>query len=203
MRNSTMKAIISITAAVLVLGALIGGIIPMEVSAAAVKLTASEISHLQFIREEEKLARDIYQLIYQRWGLKIFDKIAQSEQRHTDAAKEVLERFKASDPAKDTAPGIFKNADLQALYHALLLEAGKSSLDALKAGALTEEKDISDINLAVKGIVNEDLIELYSYLKDGSSTHLRGFMAQIGAAGGQYSPQFISREEFDRAMKAF
>lgn len=171
-------------------------------ASAAAGLTASEAKHLQFIREEEKLARDIYWLLAGQWDLRIFAKIAESEQRHTDAVRLVLENYAALDPARAALPGIFANKDLQALYAQLLAEGGKSSLDALKVGALTEEKDISDINEAVKGTTKPDLLELYAYLKEGSSTHLRGFMAQIKAAGGSYSPQFISKEEFDKAMMA-
>lgn len=168
---------------------------------AAAKLTTAEGAHLRFIREEEKLARDIYNVLGEKWGLRIFDKIAESEQRHTDAVRLVIEKYGIADPAKATLPAVFADKKLQELYAALLVKGEGSSLEALKVGALTEEKDIFDINEAVKETVKADLLELYAYLKDGSSTHLRGFMAQIRAAGGDYAPQFISAEEFDKAMK--
>jgi len=173
--------------------------VPVE---AAVKLTAAEGSHLRFIREEEKLARDIYNVLGVKWELRIFAKIAESEQRHTDAVRLVIEKYGITDPAKATLPAVFADKKLQELYAALLVKGESSSLEALKVGALTEEKDIFDINEAVKETVKADILELYSYLKDGSSTHLRGFMAQIRAAGGDYAPQFISTAEFDKAMKA-
>lgn len=198
MRKNAMRLVLS---ALLILPILTGLALGTAASyAAPLKLTASEISHLQFIREEEKLARDIYYLLAEQWELRIFTKIAESEQRHTDAVRLVLEKYGAMDPAKATLPGIFADRNLQDLYKLLLAEGGKSSLEALKVGALTEEKDISDINLAVKGTNKPDLLELYEYLKDGSSTHLRGFMAQIKTAGGSYSPQFVSQEEFEKAM---
>ncbi len=168
---------------------------------AAVKLTAAESSHLRFIREEEKLARDIYNALGEKWGLRIFDKIAESEQRHTDAVRLVIEKYGITDPAKATLPAVFTDIKLQELYAVLLAKGEASSMEALKVGALAEEKDIFDINEAVKDTVKADLIELYAYLKDGSSTHLRGFMAQIRAAGGDYAPQFISAAEFDKAMR--
>ena len=198
MRRNFMRLILSVLLILPAFTALVLG--TTATYAAPLKLTASEISHLQFIREEEKLARDIYLLLAEQWELRIFAKIAESEQRHTDAVRLVLEKYGATDPAKATLPGIFADKNLQDLYRLLLVEGGKSSLEALKVGALTEEKDISDINLAVKETNKQDLLELYAYLKDGSSTHLRGFMAQIKAAGGSYSPQFISQEEFEKAM---
>lgn len=168
---------------------------------AAAKLTAVEGAHLRFIREEEKLARDIYNVLGKKWDLRIFDKIAESEQRHTDAVRLVIEKYGIIDPAKATLPAVFADKKLQELYAVLLSKGETSSLEALKVGALTEEKDIFDINEAVKETSKPDLLELYAYLKDGSSTHLRGFMAQIWAAGGDYAPQFISAAEFDKAMK--
>lgn len=168
---------------------------------AAAKLTSSEAAHLRFIREEEKLARDIYNVLAEMWDLKIFVKIAESEQRHTDAVRLVIEKYAISDPAKATPPGVFSNEEVQKLY-TILNERGKvSSLEALKIGALTEEKDISDINVAVKDTNKPDLLELYAYLKEGSSMHLRGFMGEIRKAGGDYMPQFLSIEEFEKAMK--
>ncbi len=168
---------------------------------AAAKLTAAEGAHLRFIREEEKLARDIYNVLGEKWDLKIFAKIAESEQRHTDAVRLVIEKYGINDPARATLPAVFADKKLQELYATLLAKGGISSLEALKVGALAEEKDIFDINEAVKETNKPDLLDLYAYLKDGSSTHLRGFMAQIRAAGSDYSPQFISAAEFDKAMK--
>lgn len=199
MRKNSVRLVLSILLILPVFSALAMG--TTATLAAPLKLTASEISHLQFIREEEKLARDTYHMLEEQWELRIFGKIAESEQRHTDAVRLILEKYGAVDPARGTLPGIFANKDLQDLYKLLLTEGGKSPLDALKVGALTEEKDIFDINLAVKGTNKADLIEMYTYLKDGSSNHLRGFMAQIKAAGGSYAPQFISPEEFEKAMK--
>lgn len=193
------QAIVLITL-LLSLSLFFGGFRP-AVSAAQAKLTASEAAHLRFIREEEKLARDIYYVLAEMWDLKIFVKIAESEQRHTDAVRIVIEKYAISDPAKATPPGVFANEELQKLY-TILNERGKvSSLEALKIGALTEEKDIADINVAMKDTAKPDLLDLYAYLKDGSSMHLRGFMAEIRQAGGDYSPQFLSQEEFEKAIK--
>lgn len=42
-------------------------------------LNAAEIEGLLFMREEEKLAHDVYLALYAKWGLPIFQNIAQSE----------------------------------------------------------------------------------------------------------------------------
>ena len=44
------------------------------------------------MREEEKLARDVYVALGDRWGLRVFENIARAEQRHMDAVVAQLDR---------------------------------------------------------------------------------------------------------------
>ena len=53
-------------------------------------LSTTEAEALVFMREEEKLARDVYQLLYAQWGQKVFSNIAVSEQQHMDAVALLL-----------------------------------------------------------------------------------------------------------------
>jgi len=48
-------------------------------------LTPEEEAGLLFMREEEKLARDVPLVLFDKSGLRVFENIAQSEQRHMDA----------------------------------------------------------------------------------------------------------------------
>jgi hypothetical protein len=59
-------------------------------------LTDAEIAGLKLMREEEKLARDVYMELYDKWNLPIFNNIANSEQTHTDAVKTLLPDFERS-----------------------------------------------------------------------------------------------------------
>ena len=54
---------------------------PASVAPVAVTSTLSvdEITGLQFMREEEKLAHDVYVTFYQQYGVAIFNNIAGSE----------------------------------------------------------------------------------------------------------------------------
>ena len=65
------------------------------------------------MREEEKLARDVYLELYDTWGQQIFKNIAESEQSHTNAIKTLLERYDITDPVTDDSRGIFQNSVLQ------------------------------------------------------------------------------------------
>ena len=54
-------------------------------------LSDIEVEGLLYMREEEKLARDVYLTLYDQWNINIFKNIAASEQTHTDAVKILLD----------------------------------------------------------------------------------------------------------------
>lgn len=53
-------------------------------------ISEQEKNGLIQMREEEKLARDVYKTLWEKWGNQIFSNIAQSEQTHTDAIMKIL-----------------------------------------------------------------------------------------------------------------
>ena len=75
-------------------------------TASATPLTATQISQLQLMREEEKLAR-CYTALNAKWSLRVFDRISQSEQRHFDAIGRQLTVNKIADPSADKKAGEF------------------------------------------------------------------------------------------------
>ncbi|MGD8605463.1 MAG: DUF2202 domain-containing protein, partial [Anaerolineales bacterium] len=103
------------------------------------ELTQDEVNSLLFMREEEKLAHDVYLELYEEWGLRIFQNIANSEQTHTEAVRTLLEAYDIDDPAEGAAVGVFINPDLQDLYDQLTAQGRQSLQDALLVGAAIEE----------------------------------------------------------------
>jgi hypothetical protein len=165
-------------------------------------LTEAEIAGLKFMREEEKLARDVYLDLYDAWGLTVFENIAASEQKHTDAIEKLLDTYGIEDPVGDEDErGVFVDAELQALYD-MLMEAGLSSATGgLVVGATIEEKDIVDIQHEIDAAVQEDIISAYESLMCGSRNHLRAFMQNLGSVGEPYDPQFLDDDEFDAIVE--
>ena len=154
---------------------------PLSQTAFAVQpLSAEEAAHLLYIREEEKLARDIYQALYSKWQVRIFNNIAASEQRHFDAIGTLIKRYGLSDPAQTTA-GIFTNPDLQKLYDDLFAKGNLSLLDALQVGVAIEETDIDDLKAAIAVTDNRDVLTVYGNLLNGSLSHLSAFNSHIEA----------------------
>jgi len=122
------------------------------------KLSEYEITSLLQMREEEKLARDVYLELYDTWGQQIFLNISESEQTHTDAVKTLLERYKIPDPVTDDTRGVFMNPVMTKLYETLTEQGKKSLLDGLIVGATIEDLDIKDLQDFSAQIDNEDIL---------------------------------------------
>lgn len=75
------------------------------------QLSELEVADLQFLREEEKLAHDVYTYAFERFGVSIFSNIAASEQTHTDAVLDLMTAYQVEDSASQSM-GVFNNAEL-------------------------------------------------------------------------------------------
>lgn len=162
-------------------------------------LSAAEAESLLFMREEEKMARDVYLTLYDLWNDSIFKNIASSEQEHMDAIKLLLEQYNLPDPVIDSI-GIFSNPELQELYIKLVERGEKSAMEALHVGGLIEEVDMQDIQEAINEAEHEDIINVYEDLLKGSRNHLRSFVGKIEDEGIVYEAQFLTQEEVDEIV---
>jgi hypothetical protein len=156
------------------------------------ELSSEEIDGLMQMREEEKLARDVYLTLYDIWGIPTFYNISQSEQTHMDAVKALLDKYDLEDPIKDFTIGIFSDENLQKLYNELVSEGQKSIVDALKVGATIEDLDIYDLDKFLEETDNKDIQLVYENLKQGSENHMRAFVKVLEKYNASYSAQYIS-----------
>ena len=102
-------------------------------------LSPEETAAILYMREEEKLARDVYLTLYGKWNARIFDNISASEETHFEAVKTLIDRYSLADPSADKDVGEFTNLALQALHDSLLQVGNLSLIEALKVGAAIEE----------------------------------------------------------------
>jgi hypothetical protein len=152
------------------------------------------------MREEEKLARDLYNAFYTTWGLPVFQNFAASEQKHMDTVLYLLDRYELADPAQ-SQPGVFTDPDLQALYDQLLASGSQSLGDALKAGAAVEEVDILDLQARSELADQADILRVYGSLERGSENHLRAFVRTLARQTGEtYQPQYLSPEAYQAIL---
>lgn len=165
-------------------------------------LSNDELTSLSFMREEEKLARDVYITLYSKWSVNIFNNISSSEQTHMDAVLLLLKKYNLTDPVGSNAVGVFNNATLQNLYNQLVAQGNNSVLDAYKVGATIEDLDIFDLKNALLNNDNQDIKLVYDMLTKGSRNHMRSFYKNILNTGGSYTPQYITQAEFDAIINS-
>lgn len=159
-------------------------------------LTTEEIADLKFLREEEKLARDVYLYAFDIYNEDIFNSIAGSEQNHMNQMLSILNNYDIEDPATEER-GVFNNIELQALYDQLIVKTDSSLLDALIVGATIEDVDIYDIDEFLSRTDKDEIITVYNNLECGSNNHMRSFVAQLNSLDYDYVPQYISLEHFN------
>lgn len=166
------------------------------VVAPGVTLSQEETDDLLFLREEEKLARDVYVFAYNKYGEEMFNSISQSEQKHMDKLLVLINTYGLQDPIL-AETGKFSNHELQQLYDDLILKADISLIDAFEVGATVEDVDIRDIKVNISRTDKTDILDTYSKLECGSRNHMRGFTDKLTENGFTYTPQYISVDEYN------
>ncbi|HFD12141.1 MAG TPA: DUF2202 domain-containing protein [Crenotrichaceae bacterium] len=152
---------------------------------------------LIYIREEEKVARDVYLTLAEIWDTQIFTNIATAEQKHMDAVARLLEQFSIDDPVVDDSISAFTNPELAGMYNDLVSQGEQSLMDALYAGALIEEVDILDLQDFIDNSDQAEIINVYESLMRGSRNHLRAFVGQIESYGIVYEAQRMNQQDVD------
>lgn len=133
---------------------------------------------LVYLIEEEKLAHDVYQAMYDIWGARVFGNILKSEDTHQTQVLTLLASRNIDDPRSATE-GVFVNKDLQALYDDLIAKGSKSAVDAYEVGVMIEELDIKDISAQLATASDADVILTLEKLRSASENHLRAFNNQL------------------------
>lgn len=164
-------------------------------------LSENEKADLLWMREEEKLARDVYAAMYAKWGVLIFNNITESEQRHMDAVLLLINKYGLTDPASPQL-GIFQNTTLQNLYNQLVATGNVSLVEAYRMGATIEDLDLSDLAKAQLRNDNADIKLVYDNLQKGSRNHLRAFYKQLVMSGVTYTAQYITQAELEAIVNS-
>lgn len=138
-------------------------------------LTPEQEEQMAFMVEEEKMAGDLYEVFFDRYGVRVFTNIAASEDRHADSVRTLLDAYGLDDPTVGLAVGEFTIPEVQALYDELLAQGSESVEAALQVGVFVEETDIADLTEAVEGLSAPRATAVYENLLAGSQNHLKAF----------------------------
>lgn len=133
---------------------------------------------LTYLVEEEKLAHDVYIALGDIWGDRVFANIARSESKHQDQVATLLADYGIADP-RSAEPGVFQNAELQALYDTLVEQGAESRIAAINVGILIEETDIRDLQAAIDAIADAEIDATLERLLNASYNHLDAFTRQL------------------------
>ncbi len=161
------------------------------------EVSDNERMFLLQMREEEKLARDVYDYLFERWGMRVFENISSSEQTHMNAIGVILSKYNIPDPVINDVRGEFTDENIKELYIKLTTMGETSLTSALTVGATIEDLDIFDLNNAMANSDNIDILFVFGNLKKGSENHMRAFYGQLTFYNVVYKAQYISQDELD------
>jgi len=159
--------------------------VPVPVCVLSGTVTESEAASLLFMREEEKMARDVYAYMFAKYNLPVFGNITKSENAHMLAVLRLITAFKITDNSNNN-PGEYTNAHIKYLYQQLLTMGNASLIDALKVGVLIEQTDINDLENELLAVQNSSIKTVYTNLKAGSNAHLKAFIWNLKIQGVVY-----------------
>jgi len=143
-------------------------------STSAGTLSTADVTTLQAMAEEEKLAHDVYVALNGTYGGVVFARIANSESRHLAALRKLMARYGVADPTAGLSEGEFATPATQQLYQDLLAQA-TTLQKALDVGATIERQDIADLRDAIAAADQRNVTRVYSNLLRGSQRHLVAF----------------------------
>ncbi len=159
--------------------------------ASTTTVDATVAAALQYSREEERVARDLYAALAAEYdGAAPFSMITRSEQVHYDAVGTLLTRYGVSDPSAGRSAGTYADPALQKLYDSLMTQ-GNGSIDAAyDVGVAVEKRDIADLDTTLAGSLPADVRAVLTNLRTGSQHHLTAFenAANGVLTGGGYGP---------------
>ena len=142
---------------------------------AATRPTTAQKLQLQYLIEEEKLARDVYLYLAENVTSSKFANIAKSEQTHMDQIAVLLKKYNYFNPTLTRAEGVFRDKTLQGLYNQLIELGSADVLAAMQVGRDIENLDIKDLQEMLKATMPADMKLALNNLLKGSQNHLAAF----------------------------
>jgi hypothetical protein len=157
-------------------------------------LTPQEKKALDYMYQEEKLAKDVYFKLGEMYpDLRVFN-IYNAEVMHENSVANVMKHYGIPLPVRGDKVGVFVNPELQKLYNELIAKGRKSPKDALEVGIMVEVTDVEDLDKYLNTATSPDVIALFKFLRAGSYNHYNGFNRTLTAVTGKSACQLMSKE---------
>lgn len=179
------------------------GLLIFMCAPAQAQLRPEEQHDLQYAREVEKMARDVYEVLYANWNEYTFFSLMEVESWHMQVLKDALDKFGVADPLAgiDSDNGAFTIAVLEQRYCDWTSEGMQSVAAAYRVAARAEEYDIRDLQTCLAATENAELRQIYQQLILSSENHLRACVDNLERLGEQYVPEVLTEEEVSRILQ--
>jgi hypothetical protein len=165
------------------------------------KLSSNEREILMFMREEEKMALDVYTTLHRKWDINSFDIISRAEQNHLDALRCLLYKYQLSDPIGSNPPGVYANPEIQRLYKELMQEGMTTKKGAYLAGTMMEDHDIARVTNYRPQVDNEDILKVMDELNKASRNHMKAFTNNLlKNYNVVYAPVYINTRQYQQII---
>ncbi len=148
------------------------------------------------MREEEKLARDVYLTLGEYFDTHFFRNIAVAEQKHMDRIKSLFNKYGLIDPVIDNSRGIFTNPIFSEFYNS------KTNSDVTIKEALWQAYLLKRLILAIDLTDNADIQNVYGNLLRGSRNHLRAFVRRLESMGIVYEASILEQSVADAIVNS-
>jgi len=166
------------------------------------QITDADISGLNYVLEEEKLAYDFYSEMYNEYNKKVFENIMNNEKIHMEMVQKLMNDLSIEVSSSLQNSGEFSDRTIQVLYNDFITAGNYSFSDALRAAAMIEETDISDVRVQFSKTGDERVKALYDCLDISSQNHLRSLVKSLVKEDINYTPKVLSKEVFNTIISS-
>ncbi len=166
-------------------------VLPME------PVSIHEEMAMEYLRENEKFARDFYLEMFDIWNDEIFSKMAEAEEVHMETVLCLLEKYEIKDPAAGLKIGEFKNQEMAELFPRLIERGSKSLADAFAAGSMLEVWNLCDLMNCEKCLNSADLNAVVTEFKRSTRNHIRVMHANLKGYGKHLEPCSLDHDLFE------
>jgi hypothetical protein len=153
------------------------------------------------MRDEEKLAHDVYVALGEKWKLPMFANISQAEKRHMTVIDQLIKNYSVAIPT-DKGATEFWDGKYAELYEQLVATGSNSIADAIQVGIEIEELDIRDLREQLQSIQHSDVRAVYTRLEQASQRHLRTFVRGAEWLGVTPVAKHLEQAAFDSILQS-
>ncbi len=154
-------------------------------------LTRYERTALVKLMVNEKLARDVCEVMYQQWETCTFFRMFRTKKRDLGEIKEFLVSHMVPNPIKGYGAGSFPSQRVRELYKGMTLKGQRSLVDAIEVCSSIEKGNVKLISQCLKEVQDAKLRDLLKRLLAESQSHVRmfsGCLRNLGVAGSIHYP---------------